>query len=311
MGDLSRLHRLLGDPDPVGHPIRLLVCTGRLAGLFGGGGGRRRLVGELMGHSSQLLGTLMGLLGCLLAAGRQHLGLIQGGLGLLGGLPGLLQRLPGRRLARSRRAAAWSTVVAGAGCCRDGRLGWGRHNLQAEARRVQVPLEPSLGQGRPLPPSPVAAACRVDASRAKVASLAACPARTSSVSARAPRRVIAARRCAVAVRSCRAAPGWPATAACRAWRRAAGLQQLGHRVRGGVAELVGRPGALTGGAAGQRPGGRWPVAGGPQAAGQLVAGGDELLQRQLVQGGQGGVQVADLADMFAVALEVCPTPVPA
>jgi hypothetical protein len=74
----------------------------------------------------------------------------------------------------------------------------------------------------------------------------------------------------------------------------AGVQQLGHGVRGGVGKLVDRPGAhrrtpeagdLAGGGA---------VAGGPEAAGELVAGGDELLQRQLVQGGQGGVQVADL-----------------
>ena len=91
----------------------------------------------------------------------------------------------------------------------------------------------------------------------------------------------------------------------------AGLQQLSHGVRGGVGELVGRPGAhRRAPEAGDLAGGG-PVAGGPEAAGELVAGGDKLLQRQLVQGGQGGVQVADLGRHVRCGpLEVGPTPDP-
>jgi hypothetical protein len=89
----------------------------------------------------------------------------------------------------------------------------------------------------------------------------------------------------------------------------ADLQQLGQGVGGGMGKLVGRPGThrrtpergdLAGGGA---------VARGSEAAGQLVAGGDELLQWQLVQGGQGGVQVADLGRHVRCGpLEVSPTP---
>jgi hypothetical protein len=47
MGGLSSLQRLLGDPDPIGHLVRVAVSSvGRLAGLIGGGGGRRGLFGE-------------------------------------------------------------------------------------------------------------------------------------------------------------------------------------------------------------------------------------------------------------------------
>ena len=98
MGGLSSLHCLLGDPDPTGHLVGVTVGrVGRLAGLPGGGGGRRGLLGQVLSDSSQLLGTLVGRLGSLFAAGGQHLGLIQGGPGLLGGLLGLLQHPPGRR----------------------------------------------------------------------------------------------------------------------------------------------------------------------------------------------------------------------
>ena len=74
----------------------------------------------------------------------------------------------------------------------------------------------------------------------------------------------------------------------------ADLQQLLEGVGGGVGELVGRPGTHRWAPEGGDLAGAVAVAGGPETAGELVAGGDELLQRQLVQGGQGGVQVADL-----------------
>ena len=62
MGGLSSLHCLLGDPNPIGHLVGVAVGrVGRLAGLPGGGGGRRGLVGEVLSDSSQLLGTLVGL----------------------------------------------------------------------------------------------------------------------------------------------------------------------------------------------------------------------------------------------------------
>jgi hypothetical protein len=78
VGGLRCLHCLLGGPNPTGYPIRLPVgILGRLAGLLGGSGGRRGLVGEVPGDNSQLLGTLVGLLGSLLAAGGQPLGLLQ------------------------------------------------------------------------------------------------------------------------------------------------------------------------------------------------------------------------------------------
>jgi hypothetical protein len=140
MGGLRGLHCLLGDPDPVGHLSGVAVGTlGRLAGLLGGGGGRRGLVGQVLGDRGQLLGTLVGRLGSLLAGGDQRLGLIQDRLGLLGGLPGLFQRPPGRRpglLAPrlrlvGRRHRRGRDLVGGGGW-----LGWGRHNLQAEACRV-------------------------------------------------------------------------------------------------------------------------------------------------------------------------------
>jgi hypothetical protein len=91
----------------------------------------------------------------------------------------------------------------------------------------------------------------------------------------------------------------------------AGVQQLGHGVGGGGGELVGHPGAhRRAPQGGDLPGGV-AVAVGPEAAGQLVAGGDEPLQRQLVQGGQGGVQVADLGrHLRSGPLDVGPTPVP-
>ena len=86
MGGRSSLYRLLSDPDPIGHLVR--VAVGRV-GLLAGGGGRRGLFGEILGDSGPVCG--------LLAAGGQHLGLIQDGLGLLGGPAGLLQSPPGCR----------------------------------------------------------------------------------------------------------------------------------------------------------------------------------------------------------------------
>ena len=140
MGGLSSLHCLLGDPNPIGHLVGVAVGrVGRLAGLPGGGGGRRGLVGEVLSDSSQLLGTLVGLDGSLLAAGRRLLGLVQDGLGLLGGLPGLLQHPPGRRpgLLTPRihlvdRCHRRRRDHAGGG----GRLRWGQCEIQAEARRI-------------------------------------------------------------------------------------------------------------------------------------------------------------------------------
>jgi hypothetical protein len=78
-----------------------------------------------------------------------------------------------------------------------------------------------------------------------------------------------------------------------------------------VGELVDRPGTHRGATQASDLTGAVAVAGSPQAAGQLVAGGHELLQRQLVQGGQGGVQVADLGrHARGGPLEVSPTPGP-
>ena len=91
----------------------------------------------------------------------------------------------------------------------------------------------------------------------------------------------------------------------------ASLQQLGHGVGGRGGELVGRPGTHGWAPKGGDLAGGGAVAGGPQATGELVAGGDKLVQRQLVQGGQGGVQVADLSrHARGGPLEVGPTPGP-
>ena len=74
---------------------------------------------------------------------------------------------------------------------------------------------------------------------------------------------------------------------------------------------AGRPGAHRWTPEGGDLAGGGAVAGGPQAAGELVAGGDELLKGQLVQGGQGGVQVADLGrHVGGGPLEVGLTPDP-
>jgi hypothetical protein len=78
-----------------------------------------------------------------------------------------------------------------------------------------------------------------------------------------------------------------------------------------MGELVGRPGAHRRAPQGGDLAGSVAVASGPEAAGELVAGGDELLQRQLVEGGQGGVQVADLGRHVRCGpLEVGPAPAP-
>jgi hypothetical protein len=77
MGGLGRLECLLGDPHPVGHLVGVAVGgVGRLAGLLSGGGGHRGLVGEVPGDSRQPLGALVGLVGGLLAAAGQRMGLI-------------------------------------------------------------------------------------------------------------------------------------------------------------------------------------------------------------------------------------------
>jgi hypothetical protein len=78
MGGLGRVYCVLGDPDPIGDLVHVAVSrVGCLAGLLGDGGGRRGLVGEVVGDRSQLLGTLVGLLGRLPAASSQRLGLLQ------------------------------------------------------------------------------------------------------------------------------------------------------------------------------------------------------------------------------------------
>jgi len=299
MGGLGSLRCLLGGPDPVGHLVRVVVGrVGRLAGRLGGGGGRRGLFGEVLGDRGQLLGTLVGRVCSLLAGGGQHLGLIQDGLGLLGGPPGLLQHPPGRRpglfaprirLVDRRDRRFWDHVGGG------GWLRWGRPKVQAEARRIQVPREASLSQGRPgrlvagggrlqgggQPGQGGVAGRMPGPKQQRLGPRAEAGDRRAQMRGRRPKLTgstwLAGQRVLLGL-----AEG------------GAGVQQLGHGIRGGVGELVRRPGAhRRAPEAGDLAGGD-AVSGGPEAADELVAGGDELLQRELVQGGQGGVQIADL-----------------
>ena len=256
-------------------------------------------------------------LGSLLTAGRQHLRLIQDRLGLLGGLPGPLQRplgggpgplAPRGRLAGRRHRRGRDHLDVGGG----GWLGWGRDHVQAEACRVQVPREPSLGQGGP--GRLVAGGGRLQGGgqpgqggvtgrmpgpdQQRLGSLAEAGDRRPQMGGRRPQLPGRARLSGQGVLLGLAEGG-------------ADLQQLGQGVGGGVGELVGRPGAHRRAPEGGDLAGAVAVAGGPEAAGQLVAGGDELVQRQLVEGGQGGVQVADLGrHALGGPLGVSPTPDP-
>ena len=193
-----------------------------------------------------------------------------------------------------------------------GWLGWGRPNLQAEARRIQVPREASLGQGRP--GRLVAGGGRLQGGCQPGQGGVAGRMPTSDQQRFGPRAEAGDRRPQLRGRR----PQLPGRARLAGQRVLLGLaeggadlQQLGQGVGGGVGELVGGPGADRWAPEGGDLAGGGAVAGRPEAAGELVAGGDELLQRQLVQGGQGCVEVADLGrHVRGGPLEVGLTPDP-